>query len=91
MVRKAATAKTSKINRTTPTASSSLERYCRDPEGWPRSWMGWEKDLPPGAKLVASFRPFLEQLATSGLSPKTIQKHVDKYLGTGRGDHPGPQ
>ena len=39
--------------------------------------MGWEKDLPPGEKLVACFRPFLEHLASSDLSPKTIQKHVD--------------
>jgi hypothetical protein len=39
--------------------------------------MGWEKDLPPGEKLVACFRPFLEYLAASDLSPKTIQKHVD--------------
>lgn len=39
--------------------------------------MGWEKDLPPGEKLVARFRPFLEALVASDLSPKTIQKHVD--------------
>jgi hypothetical protein len=79
MARKAA--KTSKINRTTP--SSNLERYCRDLNGWPRSWMGWEKDLPPGEKLVACFRPFLEQLVSSDLSPKTIQKHVDNIWALG--------
>jgi hypothetical protein len=40
--------------------------------------MGWEKDVPPGETLVACFRPFLEYLvASSELSPKTIQKHVD--------------
>lgn len=39
--------------------------------------MGWEKDLPAGEKLVACFRPFLEYLAASVLSPRTIQKHVD--------------
>jgi hypothetical protein len=39
--------------------------------------MGWEKDLPPGEELVACFRRFLEHLAGSDLSPKTIQKHVD--------------
>ena len=39
--------------------------------------MGCEKDLPPGEKLVACFRPFLEHLVSSDLSPKTIQKHVD--------------
>jgi len=49
-----------------------VEHYCRDLNGWPRSWMGLEKDLAP--TLV---RPFLEHLAASNLSPKTIQKHVD--------------
>jgi hypothetical protein len=39
--------------------------------------MGLEKDLPPGEQLVLLFRPFLERLAASNLSPKTIQKHVD--------------
>jgi hypothetical protein len=39
--------------------------------------MGLENDLSPGQKLVACFRPFLEHLMSSELSPKTIQKHVD--------------
>ena len=39
--------------------------------------MGLEKDLAPGEQLIALFRPFLECLAASDLSPKTIQKHVD--------------
>jgi len=39
--------------------------------------MGWEKDLPPGEKLVTYFRPFLQHLASTSLSPKTIRKHVD--------------
>ena len=39
--------------------------------------MGWEKDLPPGEKLVAGFRPFIEHLASSSLSRKTIRKHID--------------
>jgi hypothetical protein len=77
MARKRATAKTSTLNRATSGSPSGLERYCRGLESWPRSWMGWEKDLPPGEKLVACFRPFLEHLVSSNLSPKTIQKHVD--------------
>jgi len=39
--------------------------------------MGLEKDLAAGEQLVMMFRPFLEHLAASNLSPKTIQKHVD--------------
>jgi len=45
--------------------------------------VGWEKDLPPGEKLVACFRPFLEHLVASELSPKTIQKHVDNMWALG--------
>ena len=45
--------------------------------------MGWEKDLPPGQKLVNCFRPFLESLVHSNLSPKTIQKHVDNLWALG--------
>jgi hypothetical protein len=44
---------------------------------WPRSWMGLEKDLPPGEELVVCFRPFIEHLAASSLSSKTIRRHVD--------------
>jgi hypothetical protein len=36
--------------------------------------MGLEKDLPPGAKLVACFRPFLEDW---------IQGHVDNLWAQG--------
>lgn len=45
--------------------------------------MGWEKDLPAGEKLVACFRPFLEDLIASDLSPKTIQRHVDNLWALG--------
>jgi hypothetical protein len=79
MARKAMAAKDTSINRTktaTPRPTDP-EYYCRGLDGWPRSWMGLEKDLPPGEKLIVCFRPFLEALAASDLSPKTIQKHVD--------------
>jgi hypothetical protein len=42
-----------------------------------------EKDLPPGEKLVACFRPFLEEFVASDLSSKTIQKHVDNLWALG--------
>jgi hypothetical protein len=45
--------------------------------------MGLEKDLPPGEQLLILFRPFLEHLAESDLSPKTIQKHVDNMWALG--------
>ena len=45
--------------------------------------MGLEKDLPPGEQLLILFRPFLESLAASALTPKTIQKHVDNMWALG--------
>src|ERR1700684_4299454 len=77
MAKKTATAKTSTINRAPASSTSDLSAYCRDLDEWPRSWMGLEKDVPPGEKLVACFRPFLEHLASTSLSRKTIRKHVD--------------
>jgi hypothetical protein len=76
-------ARTTKINRATSAPHRDLEYYCRDLNGWPRSWIGLEKDLSPGEQLVACFRPFLEYLAASDLSPKTIQKHVDNMWALG--------
>ena len=77
MERKPVRTGTSRINRAAPAPRHDLEHDCRDLNSWPRSWMGLEKDLPPGEQLIALFRPFLEHLAASDLSPKTIQKHVD--------------
>ena len=76
-------ARTSKINRPVTRPRRDLEHYCRDLNSWPRSWMGLEKDLPPGDQLLTLFRPFLEHLATSNLTPKTIQKHVDNVWALG--------
>ena len=76
-------ARTTKIDRAATRPRHDLEDYCRDLNGWPRSWMGLEKDLPPGEQLVACFRPFLEELVASDLSPKTIQKHVDNLWALG--------
>ena len=75
-------ARTTRINRA-PAPRHGLEHYCRDLNGWPGSWMGLEKDLPPGEQLLALFRPFLESLAASDLTPKTIRKHVDNMWALG--------
>jgi hypothetical protein len=76
MAKRAVEKKTSTINRTAA-SSPGLAIYVRDLDEWPRSWMALEKDVPPGEKLVACFRPFLEHLASTSLSHKTIRKHVD--------------
>src|SRR5579872_3424506 len=83
MARKQTSAKTSTINRAALVSPALLGRYCRGLDGWPRAWMGLEKDLLPGEKLVTCLRPFLEELVASDLSPKTIQKHVDNLWALG--------
>ena len=45
--------------------------------------MGLEKDLQPGEQLLPYFRSFIEHLAASGLSPKTIRRHVDNLWSLG--------
>jgi len=78
MVRTIFKAKTAQVNRAATVASASAaSAYGRDLDNWPHSWMGLEKDLPPGEELVVCFRPFIEHLAASSLSPKTIRRHVD--------------
>ena len=72
-----AKAKTSRINRNATLAPCDASAYCQDLDRWARSWMGVEKDLPPGEALVAHFRHFIENLASSGLAPRTIRRHVD--------------
>src|SRR4051812_15303985 len=83
MARKQTSAKTSTISHSAATPSALLERYCHGLDDWPRGWMGLEQDLPLGEKLVACFRPFLEELVVSDLSRKTIQKHVDNLWALG--------
>jgi len=45
-------------------------------DNWPRSWMGRKKTCRQ-EELVGCFRPFIEHLASSSLSSKTILRHVD--------------
>src|SRR5215472_13005574 len=76
--------KTSSVNRVTkPTVTIDVSAFCRDLDNWPRSWMGLEKDLPPGGALVVCFRPFIGRLALGDLSPKTIRQHVDNLWSLG--------
>jgi hypothetical protein len=80
----AVTARTTKKNRAATTMPRrGLEHYCPDLNGWQRSWMGLEKDLPLGEPLITLFRPFLVHLAASILSAKTVQKHVGNLWALG--------
>lgn len=60
-----------------PADHPNLAAVCRDLDQWPRSWMGFPEDLPPGEQIVAAFRPFLVHLVGLPLSRNTLRKHVD--------------
>ena len=45
--------------------------------------MGIEEDISPGERLIECFRPFIESLAASGKSHRTIQEHVDNIWALG--------
>jgi len=78
MVRMISKTKTSRVNHTAvPAPPPDVLAYCRDLDNWPHSWMGLEKDLPPGEAILACLRPFIVYLASSTLSPKTIRRHVN--------------
>src|SRR5579871_1800474 len=83
MARMSAKAKTSRITRAIQSAAPDVSVYCGDLEKWPRSWMGLEKDLLPGEGMIACFRRFIEYLAGTGLSSKTIRRHVDNLWSLG--------
>ena len=60
-------------------AAVALDRlpFGKDIDGWPRQWMGFAKDVPPGEHLVQCFRPFLHHLIERQLSKTTMRKHVN--------------
>src|SRR5271165_2210666 len=81
MVRTIFKAKTSQVNRAaTPASAAAASAYGRDLDNWPRSWMGLEKDLPPGEALVVCFRSFIEHLATSSHKYLTLVYQIDQGL-----------
>ena len=63
------------VKRAVPAAAAEFADG--DLDTWPRSWRGYDTDVPPGEALVTCFRPFIAHLAASSLSPKTIRTHVD--------------
>jgi hypothetical protein len=55
----------------------TLAQYCPDLESWPQRWQYDEHDLPIGRDIVECLRPFLLDLLTRELTPKTLRRHRD--------------
>src|SRR6516162_2626822 len=89
MVRTIFKAKPAQVNHAATAASSSAaSTYGRDLDNWPHSWIGLEKDLPPGEALVVCFRPFIEHLAASSLFPENDSPARGQSLAAGWRNHP---
>jgi hypothetical protein len=59
------------------TGEIDVLEYCEDLHEWPRSWMIDKHDLKYGEELVEEFKPFIKYLISTGLTRKTISKHID--------------
>ena len=55
----------------------SPTHYCKTFYQWPDNWMGVDEDLEVGEKILSGITPFFQHLHQSGLSKKTIIKHLD--------------
>ena len=55
---------------------NKLNDICPDFAEWPDRWMGIEPDLAYGKQLLEELRPFAEFLTESGLTKKTVKRHL---------------
>lgn len=55
---------------------AKLADICPDFQKWPDRWMGIDPDRDYGRQLLEVFRPFAEFLLESGLTPKTVNRHL---------------
>ena len=59
---------------------NKLIEICPDFSEWPERWMGIEPDLEYGKRLLEDIRPFAEDIAVSGLSKKTVKRHLSNLF-----------
>ena len=50
---------------------------------WPRSWAGFDADELVGQRMVDELEPFVAHLVQSGLTKKTIQRHLSSLWSIG--------
>jgi hypothetical protein len=55
----------------------TVKELVPDLDEWPETWMGDEKDLGYGKKLLPFMEKFIHYLVTQGLSHKTLKEYVD--------------
>jgi hypothetical protein len=60
-----------------PADEALLRKACPDLDEWPMRWRYDEKDLAPGAAIVAAFKPFLLAMLHKPLAKRTFNRHRD--------------
>ena len=55
----------------------NVKELVPDFDKWPEKWMGTEKDLGYGKKLLPFMEKFIYHLMAQGLSRKTLKEYVD--------------
>jgi hypothetical protein len=50
---------------------------------WPESWKYSDRDIPAGEALVVQMKPFVAHLVRSGLTRKTVKRHLGNLWATG--------
>jgi len=53
-----------------------LRKLWTDFYEWPERWKGFPEDVPYGERIIAIYKPFVEELL-SRLSLKTVKRHLD--------------
>ena len=59
------------------TTPKTVKELVPDLGKWPESWMGTEKDLEYGKKLLPFMEKFIDHLVAQGLSRRTLKDYVD--------------
>jgi hypothetical protein len=59
------------------TTPKTVKELVPDLGKWPESWMGTEKDLEYGKKLLPFMEKFIDHLVAQGLSRRTLKDCVD--------------
>jgi hypothetical protein len=54
----------------------TIKELVPDFDGWPHTWMGTEKDLEYGKKLLPFIEKFIQHLTTQDLSRKTLKEYL---------------
>jgi hypothetical protein len=54
----------------------NLEKLAKDMERWPKSWAGFDSDIPIGKEIVQVMRLFLLAMVEDQLSYTTINRHI---------------